>query len=99
MLDPIQKFSNVDLIRPLVRAMTHCNPDARPDASAVLQQWQEIRGRIFTFQRGWRLRTRKEIIAEMIVLDVIWVLRLALVLSRRFRRYIMHLAVLFIALF
>ena len=85
--NPEQEFSNVNFLRPLVKAMTHPDPDARLDAMSALQQWQTLRGHVFFLQRGWRLRRSDEEIVQTVVLDIVWLLRLSLLPYRRFARY------------
>ena len=82
----IQKYSNVAFLHPLVQSMTRPNPEDRPDAQAALQQWNAIRGEIDVFRRGWRLRHAHETNERALVLDIIWLLRLSVVLAERIVR-------------
>lgn len=56
----MQKYSNTQMLAPLVERMVNRNPDQRPDAVEVLQEWKAIRRRISSIQRFWRLRAHKE---------------------------------------
>lgn len=80
----VQKFSNVNFMRPLIKAMKRKNPDSRADAMMALEQWRKIRGRVFFLHRGARLHSRGEGMLETVVFDVVAFLRLGMVLSRRF---------------
>lgn len=71
-------------MRPLVKSMTCNDPEQRPDAVTALQQWRQIRGGIFLFHRGWRLRKRSENVAQVMVFDVVHFMKLGILLSSRF---------------
>ena len=75
--------------------MTRRNPDARPDAAAVLRQWNNIRGQLFVAKRRWRLRKRDEPVVVTLVLDIVWLLRLGIFLSKRFVNFVTQFALLF----
>ncbi|KAI0081937.1 hypothetical protein K474DRAFT_1681671 [Panus rudis PR-1116 ss-1] len=53
-----KKYTGLDFLTPLIESMTQENPSARPDAPAVLQQWQSIRCRLWTYQRVLTLHPR-----------------------------------------
>lgn len=71
-------------MRPLVKSMTCKDPEQRPDAATVLQQWRQIRGGIFLLHRGWRLRKRSENVAQSMVFDIVHFMKLGILLSSRF---------------
>ncbi len=64
-----QNYSNVDFLLPLINATTQRDPKARPDAAEVEKMWRSICAKVSGLQRGWRLRGRKEIWVEKVVLD------------------------------
>lgn len=70
--------------------MTQLDPSARPDATAALQQWQRIRHRMLAPRYGWRLRDRKENIVGSIVLDLVSLLKMSKLLSRRLSAFMAH---------
>lgn len=79
-----EKYFRVEFLGPLIAAMTHKDPQARPTAQAALHQWRQIRRRVFALHRVCRLRDRDETIIQTLVLDVISILKVVYVLSRRF---------------
>ena len=75
--------------------MKRVDPTARPDADQLLRRWQRIRGQIFIHHRGARLRAKDETGLQTVVLDMIGVIRLGLLLSRRFVLWAVRLMLLF----
>ena len=65
----LQKFSNVDFLRPLIVRMTDMDPEQRPTADDALRQWSKLREEIPTLKREWRPRPREEHVLETVVLD------------------------------
>lgn len=55
---PVQKYANVEFLRPLVVAMTTTPTRDRPHVREVLQQWTAARPGILS--RPWRLQIRGE---------------------------------------
>ena len=51
--------------------MTQHEPEVRPDAEEVLQQWHEIRASISAVAVFWRLHGRNEVAAGTMILDTI----------------------------
>ncbi|PSR84479.1 hypothetical protein PHLCEN_2v5437, partial [Hermanssonia centrifuga] len=62
-------YSNVDFLLPFINAMTQNDPKARPDALEAERIWGDICAKVSGLQRGWRLRGRKEVWVEKVVLD------------------------------
>ncbi|KAI0662961.1 kinase-like domain-containing protein [Cubamyces menziesii] len=56
----LEKYSNVDIIAPLVASMTATDPQSRPDASTALTAWRSIRDGLSTGQKSWRAKSRNE---------------------------------------
>ena len=86
----VQKFSNVDFLKPLIRAMITKDPSNRPDAEQAQELWRHIRGAVWVFQRGARLRKRGDPRDEAIVFDVVGFLKLGVLLSRRYLMWTAH---------
>ena len=55
-----QKYSNLDILEPLVKQMTRRDPARRPAAANALQQWKALRRSVWSVQRYWRPRPREE---------------------------------------
>lgn len=70
-----QKYSRVQFLGPLIKAMTHKNPKSRPTAEEAAEQWRQIRKRVLLFHRACRLRGYQENFLEAFVLDIISVLK------------------------
>ena len=51
--------------------MTQHEPESRPDAEEVLQQWHEIRASISAVAAFWRLHGRNEVAAGTMFLDTV----------------------------
>jgi hypothetical protein len=64
--------------------MTSHDPNSRPDIEQALARWRHIRGGIWIFQRGCRLRRRGNPSDETLIFDVIGFLKLGILLSRRY---------------
>ncbi|KAI0363711.1 hypothetical protein BV20DRAFT_1039768 [Pilatotrama ljubarskyi] len=56
----LEKFSNVEMIAPLVASMTAIDPGARPEAADALQNWKSIRRKSSALQKSWRVKPRNE---------------------------------------
>lgn len=65
---------------PLIASMTDSNAVARPDAAAALQQWRQIRKRLFFVHRLWRLRLRQEGFSRNLLLGLLDLFRLAVMI-------------------
>ncbi|KAI0767251.1 kinase-like domain-containing protein [Fomes fomentarius] len=65
-----QRFSNVDVLAPLVWQMTKSDPSARPSAEEALQMFRDIRRDVWTVHSLWRPHVRDEPIAIRAILDV-----------------------------
>lgn len=63
--------------------MLQPDPTKRPDAAAALEQWREIRRRIFVVHLGRRLRLRSESSREMLVNDLVAFLKLGMIFARK----------------
>ncbi|KAI0643709.1 hypothetical protein C8Q79DRAFT_1120660 [Trametes meyenii] len=72
MIDP---FSNSDVLAPLVRKMMDRNPTLRPNAAAVLEEWESLRARLPKSLRSWRVKPRNESLLMGMVNDA-WALLL-----------------------
>ena len=55
--------------------MTQADPSNRPSAEQALQRWRTIRARIYTLHRYWRLRSSKEPLGFVPVIDFFYALR------------------------
>ncbi|KAH8103562.1 kinase-like domain-containing protein [Cristinia sonorae] len=64
-VEVLQKFSNVDFLRPLVTAMTDKQPERRPTAEAALKMFQSIRK--YAEARGGRAVRWNETATEQVV--------------------------------
>ncbi|KAH9853864.1 hypothetical protein C2E23DRAFT_98302 [Lenzites betulinus] len=69
----LDKFSNVQMIAPLVASMTARDPALRPDAAEALKLWRHARSQAYTIQRYWRVRSRDESLLGSAIRDV-WAL-------------------------
>ncbi|KAH9853856.1 kinase-like domain-containing protein [Lenzites betulinus] len=69
----LNKFSNVQMIEPLVASMTAHDPASRPDAADALRSWRHARSQAYTIQRYWRVRSREESLLGSAFRDV-WAL-------------------------
>lgn len=58
------------MLAPLVQRMVSRNPDQRPSASEALRDWRAIRRQMYSIQRYWRMRPRKEIWLATLLYDV-----------------------------
>ncbi|OSD01823.1 hypothetical protein PYCCODRAFT_1368635 [Trametes coccinea BRFM310] len=67
----LKKYSNMDVIDPLVASMTEANPDGRPTISQVLDAWRTIQQDASVIHRWRRLKPRNEFILEGIVREII----------------------------
>jgi hypothetical protein len=81
---PVQKYSNVNFLRPLIFSMINYDPNNRPDAEQALERWRHIRGAIWILQRGCRLRRRSNPKDESVVFDILAFLKLCVMISRRY---------------
>ena len=67
--------------------MTQHEPEARPDAEEVLQQWVEIRAGISAVAAFWRLRSRNEVAAGTMFLDTFLLLQSGARVTQRLLRW------------
>ncbi|KAH9894107.1 kinase-like domain-containing protein [Cubamyces lactineus] len=65
----LQKYSNMDMIIPLVRQMRQHDPNRRPSAVEALRHWKVIRRHMWRLQRFWRPRLREESICARVIND------------------------------
>ncbi|KAI1785359.1 kinase-like domain-containing protein [Ganoderma leucocontextum] len=80
-----QKYSNVDILEPLVAQMTRREPAHRPTAANALQQWKAVRRNVWSVQRFWRPRPRGERLVIRAISDVFSLLYLCYRFLRLFR--------------
>ncbi|KAJ2968427.1 hypothetical protein NUW54_g13221 [Trametes sanguinea] len=73
----LEKYTNVDMIAPLVSAMVVPDPKERPSAVSVLTKFQGIRRGVTPLQASWRLRPRSEPLVLTAVLDTVSLVRTA----------------------
>lgn len=64
-----QEFCNLGFFQPLIKKMTKEPPTDRPDAVEVLALWKQIRDTVWSYNREWRPRPRREHPIETVVLD------------------------------
>jgi hypothetical protein len=67
----VQRFTNLDLLEPLIQEMTNPVPALRPDAAEAFALWKGIRGTVWTIKREWRPRPRLEHPIGTVVYDAI----------------------------
>ncbi|KAI0040973.1 hypothetical protein FA95DRAFT_1527043 [Auriscalpium vulgare] len=68
--------ANLDFLRPFVLAMTKQDPNMRPSAHELLEQWRLMRRNYSAVSRHWRIRLRAENVVERLVWDGIYSVRL-----------------------
>lgn len=66
-----QLFSNLSFLKPLIDPMLSPDPAARPTATQAYEKWITVRGEISLAHRSWRVRKRKEMVVETVVLDAV----------------------------
>ena len=66
-----QKFSNVDMLSPLILHMTMHDPAERPSADEALKRFREISQGVWTVHRLWRARLRDESLIESSLWDAV----------------------------
>ncbi|KAI0040984.1 hypothetical protein FA95DRAFT_1683498 [Auriscalpium vulgare] len=69
--------ANLDFLRPFVLAMTNSDPNMRPPARELLEQWRLMRRSYSAVSRHWRIKTRGESMLERVIWDGINLVRLA----------------------
>lgn len=78
-----QKYYGLEFLEPLVRAMTHLQPERRPTAEDAVLMFQSIRTNLDTSLLRWRLRSRSESAPERVVYDTVAVAKEGLYQLRR----------------
>ncbi|KAI0723542.1 kinase-like domain-containing protein [Earliella scabrosa] len=66
-----QKYSNVDILSPLVARMLDQDPTARPSAIEALKHFRAISETVWTLKRLWRARRREEPLLAIPILDAV----------------------------
>ena len=56
----LQTFTNVEFLKDLIEVMTHPQPISRPSAMEALALWKKMRETVWTLNREWRPRPRRE---------------------------------------
>ena len=79
----MQKFSNVNFMKPLIASMTQRDPADRPTAEEAFAHWRKLRKGICFIRRGALLRPIDTASEKAIVFDVVAFLKVAVLLSRR----------------
>ncbi|EIM88669.1 uncharacterized protein STEHIDRAFT_166704 [Stereum hirsutum FP-91666 SS1] len=64
-------FSNLSFLKPLIDPMLSPDHAARPTVTQAWEKWIAVRGGISMAHKSWRVRKRKEMVAETVVLDVV----------------------------
>ncbi|KAI0723537.1 hypothetical protein C8Q76DRAFT_794463 [Earliella scabrosa] len=67
----LQKFSNVDMLAPLVSNMTKHDPAERPCAAEAFSHFKQISQSTWTLHRLWRARLRDESLVASPILDTV----------------------------
>ncbi|KAL1937549.1 hypothetical protein VTO73DRAFT_13044 [Trametes versicolor] len=67
----LAKFSNVEMMAPLLTAMTAKDPTARLDAATALEAWRLMRTQTPARQRRWRAQGRDESLLGSVFRDVL----------------------------
>ncbi|KAI0039018.1 hypothetical protein FA95DRAFT_1504750 [Auriscalpium vulgare] len=67
---------NLGFLRPFVLAMTNPDPNMRPPAQELLEQWRLMRRSFPAVSRHWRIRPRQESAIERLFWDGIYTVRL-----------------------
>ncbi|EJD48794.1 hypothetical protein AURDEDRAFT_101416 [Auricularia subglabra TFB-10046 SS5] len=65
----LDRYSNLEFLRPLLSEMTRAKPSERPTAQQVLEAAKAISQTTFGFQNRWRLRSRGDNWADVLVED------------------------------
>lgn len=78
----LQKYTNVEFLRPLISEMTYMNPEGRPTAEVALRKWSDIRRQIPLLHREWRPHPSDERSLVTLVLDVISLYQLSINLAK-----------------
>ncbi|KAI0040980.1 hypothetical protein FA95DRAFT_789254 [Auriscalpium vulgare] len=68
--------ANLDFLRPFVLAMTNSDPNMRPPAHDLLEQWRLMRRGCSAVRRHWWIRPRQESGIERIFWDIVYSVRL-----------------------
>ncbi|KAI0040972.1 hypothetical protein FA95DRAFT_1683491 [Auriscalpium vulgare] len=68
--------TNLDILRPFVVLMTNSDPNMRPPARKLLEQWRLMRRSHSAVSRHWRIRLRRESVVERLFWDGIYSVRL-----------------------
>jgi serine/threonine protein kinase len=64
-------FCNLEFFQPLIEEMTRLDPATRPTAAEAFALWTEICDTIWTINREWRPRPRRENPIQTVILDSI----------------------------
>lgn len=68
--EPLQKYNNLEFLRPLLVSMTQRNPSARPTAEEALQRLRDVARVPSGISYRWRLRPRDEHPVKKVVSDI-----------------------------
>ena len=81
-LTNLQKYTNVEFLRPLISRMAVKDPEQRLTAQDALREWSEIRKTISTVHGEWRPRPSDEHPLETFVLDVVSLYQLSIYFAK-----------------